>query len=198
MTAAGAVTVPPGRLFVISGPSGVGKTVLCARMMERFAPNMVFSISVTTRPPRGGELPGREYWFWSTDAFERAIAAGELAEWAQVHGHYYGTPKAFLMEHRAAGRHVLLNIDVQGGMKIRAAFPDTVLIFLAPPSFAVLEERLRRRNIDAEETVLRRLANARVEMSFQKEYTHTVINDTLEDAARELEELIRMHIQSGS
>ncbi len=191
-------SVSLGCLFVVSGPSGVGKTVLCNRMIERFAPALVYSISATTRAPRGAEKHGVEYFFYTEAEFKEAIARDRLAEWALVHGHYYGTPKAFLDDNRRAGRHILLNIDVQGGMKIKAAYPEAVLIFLQAPSFAVLEERIRRRNMDAEETVRQRLANAKVEMTFQGRYDVSIINDHLDRASDELEGIIRKRIQSRS
>lgn len=182
---------PDGLLFVVSGPSGAGKTVLCNQARERL-PGLVYSISATSRPPRGEERDGVDYFFRSREEMQRQIAAEELVEWAEVHGNFYGTPRAFLAGHLAAGRAVLLNIDVQGAQKIRARFPrDAVMFFIMPPSLAVLEERLRARHQDGEEAMQRRLANARLEMAAAARYDHIVVNDDLGRAAAELVDIMR-------
>lgn len=183
--------VMPGRLFVVSGPSGVGKTVLCARMLEEFKGRLVLSISATCRSPRQGEMDGRDYFFKSRSEMERLIREDQLAEWAMVHDHYYGTPKAFLEENRQRGMHVILNIDVQGAHKLRQVYPDAVTFFIAPPSLDVLEQRLRKRKADEEAVLRKRMQNALVEMSCEKEYQYVVINDDLERAVAELAGLIR-------
>jgi len=187
-----------GCLFVVSGPSGVGKTVLCNKMIERFTPMLVYSISATTRAPRGGETNGQEYFFYSVDEFKNALDNNLLAEWAIVHGNYYGTLKHFLEGNISQGRHVLLNIDVQGGMKILGQYPEAIMIFLQPPSFSVLEDRIRRRNTDSDEIVRKRLENARSEMAFLSRYSFSIVNDDLVKAAHELEDILRKHIQSAS
>ncbi|MBF0498612.1 MAG: guanylate kinase [Candidatus Riflebacteria bacterium] len=186
-----------GLLFVISGPSGVGKTVLCNRMIQKFAPGVVYSISGTSRAPRGGEVNGQEYFFYSREAFEKDISENAFAEWAIVHGNYYGTPKSFLDEKLANGLHVILNIDVQGALKIKNAYPECILIFIMPPSMAVLEERLRGRNMDQEEALQNRLANARREIEFRHEYDHVLVNDDLDKAVTELADIFRKHFQMG-
>ncbi len=191
MTKAQESGLMPGRLFVVSGPSGVGKTVLCARMLEEFKGRMVLSISATCRSPRQGEVDGRDYFFQPRSEMERLIREDQLAEWAMVHDHYYGTPKAFLEENRHRGLHVILNIDVQGARKLRQVYPDAVTFFIAPPSLEVLEQRLRKRKADAEEVLRKRMQNALVELSCEKEYQHVVINDDLERAVAELAGLIR-------
>jgi len=183
-----------GKIFIISGPSGVGKTVLCLRMMEKFQPELVYSISATSRNPRGNEKDGKEYFFYTREKFEEAIKAGLFAEWALVHDNYYGTPKSFLEENLAKGKSVLMNIDVQGALKIKECFPEAVLIFILPPSIEVLEERLRKRNQDSEETLRRRLLNAKIEMQFRNEYTHEVVNDDLETTVETLEKILRSHL----
>ena len=182
-----------GSLFVISGPSGAGKTVLCNKMLERFAPRMVYSISATSRSPRGGEKDGQEYFFYSLERFEREIREERFAEWATVHGNYYGTPKAFVDEKCGNGFHVLLNIDVQGALKIKKSYPDAVMVFIQPPSMEILEERLRRRNIDSEESLHNRLANARREMEYREHYQHVLVNDDLQQAVQELEKIFLAH-----
>ena len=186
-----------GVLVVISGPYGVGKTVLCTRLLEEFAESMVFSISATSRAPRGSEQEGQEYFFYTRQRFEEAIAQDCFAEWALVHDNYYGTPKSFVDSHLNHGRHLLLNIDVQGAQKIKACYPRAVLVFIAPPSLSALEERLRKRNSDSEEALQRRLENARLELAHRSVYTHTVVNDDLERAFLELAEFVRQRITAG-
>lgn len=175
-----------GFLFIVSGPSGVGKTVLCNEIVERFAPHIVYSISTTSRAPRGGEKNGQEYFFCSSEEFERAIERNEFAEWAFVHGNYYGTPKRFLSENLNSGKHVILNIDVQGAMKIRESYPESVMIFILPPTFEELESRIRKRNMDSEHSLKHRLENARKELDYKEHYRHTIVNDDLGQAINEL------------
>ncbi len=167
--------------IVVSGPSGVGKTTLCHGLLKRDQ-QLVFSISVTTRQPREGEVHGKDYFFVTQDEFERMRDAGELAEWAFVHGRYYGTPKKWLDEKLSSGFSVLLDIDVQGGVQIMEAYPGAVSIFVVPPSFAVLEQRLRGRGSDDDQSVRLRLANAKKEMEYIEKYGFIVVNDTIEDA----------------
>jgi guanylate kinase len=186
-----------GLLFIISGPSGVGKTVLCARMVERFSPSVVFSISATSRLPRGEEADGQEYFFYSRERFEREIAEDRFAEWALVHGNYYGTPKAFLDAQRDAQRHVLLNIDVQGALKICHHYPETVTIFIMPPSLEELEARIRHRRRDTDEEVRRRLENARAEISRNDQYRYIVVNDDLDRATAELTRIFTLSMQTA-
>lgn len=185
-----------GMLFIISGPSGVGKTVLCNRMIERF-PSMIYSISATSRGPRGGERDGQEYFFYTPERFEAEIKEGLFAEWAVVHGNYYGTPRAFLDRQRDSGKHVLLNIDVQGAFKIRKVYPDAILVFIMPPSIESLENRLRKRNIDSEAVLQQRLKNAREEMAHSGEYDRVVVNDDLDVATESLALLLADCIRSG-
>jgi len=175
--------------LVISGPSGVGKSVLIERLIAR-EPWLVCSVSNTSRAPRTYEKDGVHYHFRSNDEFERAIRANGFLEWARVHDHYYGTPKAPLEAHLAAGRGVVMNIDVQGGLAVRAARPDAVLVFILPPSMAVLEQRLRERKSDSEEAIQRRLTNARGEIDKAGAYDYLVVNDILETAVGELAAII--------
>jgi guanylate kinase len=178
-----------GFLFIVSGPSGVGKTVLCNEIVKKYSPVVVYSISATSRSPRGGEQNGQEYYFYSNAEFEKAIEKDEFAEWAYVHGNYYGTPKVFLEKNLAAGKHVILNIDVQGAIKIRESYPDAVMIFIAPPSFEELEARIRKRNMDSEDSLRHRLDNAKKELSYKNQYRHSIVNDNLPDAIAELDEI---------
>ena len=174
--------------IVISGPSGAGKTTLVNGLLER-DPGIVDSVSSTTRAPRPGEVDGESYFFVSEAEFERQ-KQGELIEWAEVHGHFYGTPKAFVDGHLRAGRDVVLNIDVQGGASVRKAFPNAVLIFILPPSMAVLEERIRGRGTDDPEVIRVRLENARGEVRVAEQYDYVVVNDDLEETVSALHAIV--------
>lgn len=187
-----------GYLFIVSGPSGVGKTVLCNAIVEKFAPKVVYSISTTSRAPRGGETDGQEYNFCAASVFEKAIERNEFAEWAFVHGNYYGTPRQFLTDNLKAGRHVILNIDVQGAMKIREEYPEAVMIFILPPTFEELENRIRKRNMDSENSLLHRLENARQELGYREQYEHSIVNDNLDEARAELIKIFNSYINSTS
>lgn len=179
-----------GRLVVLTGPSGVGKGTVVAEA-RRLAPEVWVSVSATTRAPRPGEVDGRHYFFWSDDRFTAEVAAGALLEWAQFAGSRYGTPRAAVEEHLAAGQSVLLEIELQGARQILAAEPDAVLVFLKPPSFAELEGRLRGRGTEDAEAVERRMARARVELAAQDEFHHVIVNDDVTRAAGELVDLLR-------
>lgn len=185
-----------GYLFIVSGPSGVGKTVLCNAIVSKFAPDVVYSISTTSRAPRGGETNGQEYFFCNAKEFESAIKQDEFAEWAFVHGNYYGTPRCFLTKNLEAGRHVILNIDVQGAMKIRKNYPESIMIFILPPNFDELESRIRKRNMDSENSLKHRLENARKELDYREHYHHTVINDDLAAATSELIDIFTSYVQN--
>ncbi len=177
---------PQPRLIVISAPSGTGKTTLCARLL-REVPELTLSISTTTRAPRGQEVDGRDYFFTTQDEFKRLVAAGRFAEWAEVHGNFYGTTKEFVERAFAAGRSLLLDIDVQGAEQLRASYPDrTVRIFLKPPSMEELERRLRTRGTDSEESIAKRLRGAAKEMAELDRFDHVLVNDDLERAGFEL------------
>lgn len=186
-----------GSAIVISGPSGVGKSTVCARVRERL-PELGFSVSCTTRKPRPGEVDGVHYHFLSHEEFERRLAAGDFLEYARVFDHIYGTLKSEVIAQLEAGRDVFLDIDVQGAMQIRAAAArdeflrrTTDFIFIAPPSQAVLEKRLRGRASDSEEQIALRLATSRRELGFWKEYDFLVVNDEFETAVGEIAAIIR-------
>jgi len=176
--------------IVVSGASGVGKTTLCHGLMEKVS-RLAFSISATTRKARHMEKHGRDYFFISTDEFERMKAGGELAEWAQVHGQSYGTPRNWLDGRLAEGTSILLDIDVQGGVQIMEAYPDAVSIFVVPPSWQEIEKRLRGRKSDSEEAIEQRLQNAIDEMEYIVEYGYVVTNDTVEAAVARMEHIVR-------
>lgn len=171
-----------GTLFIVSAPSGTGKTTLLRRVMEEVR-QLVFSISHTTRLPRRGETDGRDYFFVDTDRFSRMIEDNAFLEWARVHDNYYGTAIAPLASRLDQNNDVILDIDVQGAALVRTAgtFPS-VSIFVAPPDLDELENRLRGRGSDDEETISRRLANARLEMAQRHDYEYLIVNDRLDDA----------------
>jgi guanylate kinase len=178
-----------GILFVISAPSGGGKTTLCKRLVAEM-PGVVQSVSSTTRAPRPAERHGREYYFLSRQDFEAHIAAGAFLEWARVHGHLYGTSRQQIEALTRAGTDVLLAIDVQGGTQLRASGVDAVLILLAPPSWQALEARLQSRASESAETRVRRLAVARQELAHYTQYDYVVINDQLAQATDELKAIM--------
>jgi guanylate kinase len=179
-----------GHRFILSAPSGAGKTTLCRAILDRF-PTMRYSISHTTRKPRPGEVDGSDYFFITPDEFQKRLSANRWAEWANVHDNYYGTSADFLEIQSAAGHDVLLDIDVQGARQILARYPDrTVAIFIMPPSMAVLKERLAARGAENSVEMEKRLRNAVEEMAHKDLYHHVIVNDRLPEAIRELTALI--------
>ncbi len=178
-----------GRLFVISGPSGAGKSTLVARLLERLD-NVYFSVSATTREPRHGETDGKDYFFVSRDKFRDMIAGGELLEYAEYVGNYYGTPAGPCDEMLSRGRDVILDIETQGAAQVMKLRPDAISMFIFPKSFEQLEERLRLRKTDSEEKILARLAQARIECRRAEMYKYIIINDRVETAADEVEAVI--------
>ena len=179
-----------GNLIVISAPSGAGKTTLRERL-RALVPELEYSVSMTTRSPRGSEIEGKDYYFVSREVFEDGIAENKFIEWAEVHGNLYGTPEEFVESKLAEGKDVLLDIDVQGALKVRKQFPSALLIFIRAPSMAVLEERLKDRHTDSPEEMKKRLITATEEMSYSEHYDHIIINENLEDALVELERIVR-------
>jgi guanylate kinase len=175
---------------VVSGPSGVGKTTLCHGLIER-DPGLAFSISATTRRARSNERDGVDYFFISREKFERMKSEGKFAECALVHGELYGTPREWLDGQLDKGTSILLDIDVQGGVQIMEAYPQAVSIFIVPPSFRVLEERLRNRKSETEEAVRERLKNAIDEMEYVTRYSYVVTNDLVSEAVAEMEHIVR-------
>lgn len=181
-----------GHLFILSAPSGGGKSTLCRALLTHF-PDLQYSVSFTTRVPRQGEREGKDYRFISPPEFERMIEQGKWAEWAKVHGNYYGTSADDIENHLSVGRDVLLDIDVQGTAQILKRYPDSVSIFIMPPSMDELKVRLEKRGTDIRETIKRRLAEAENEIRQKDRYRHVVINDQLEHAIEVLIGIIRKY-----
>ena len=178
-----------GSLFVLSGPSGAGKGTLRKKMFQN-VPGISFSISCTTREPRTGERDGIDYHFLTVDEFQRLLERGEFLEHAEVHGHFYGTLRDDAVRMLNSGSDILLEIDVQGALQVREKMPESILLFVAPPSFEELEQRLRERGTESEERLQIRLRNARWEMGKAALYDYVIINDDIERAAKELEGII--------
>lgn len=176
-------------LVVVSAPSGAGKTTVLARVLED-TPGLRFSVSHTTRGPRPGERDGQDYHFVDREAFLRLRDAGELLEWAEVHGNLYGTAVAEIERARAEGRDILLDLDVQGAAQVRARIPGAISVFILPPSYEVLERRLRGRGQDDEQTIRRRLAAAGREIDAFEQYDFVIVNEDLDACARDLKSIV--------
>jgi guanylate kinase len=174
---------------ILSAPSGGGKTTIARRLLERRA-DLGYSVSCTTRAPRDGEVDGRDYRFLSPEAFLAARERGEFAEWAEVHGKFYGTLRSEVERVLAGGRHVLMDIDVQGARQFHTAFPSTVLVFILPPSGEVLKSRLSARKSEDRERLLVRLRNARTELGEVGRYHYVVVNDNLDRAVDQVSAII--------
>ena len=177
-------------MLVVSAPSGAGKTTLC-REVRSVVPDLAYSVSYTTRAPRPGEVNGTDFHFVSAAAFRDMIARGEFAEWAEVHGHLYGTAARALEEALAAGRDILLDIDTQGASQLRGRYREAVLVFVVAPSMKDLEQRLKERKSDAPKEIARRLARAREEIAAWREYDYLIVNQDLKETVEQLAALIR-------
>jgi guanylate kinase len=174
-----------GRLFIISAPSGTGKSTVIKRLME-LRSDLYFSVSATTRPKRPGETDGVAYHFMTHAEFEKNISEHNFLEYAEYIGDYYGTPKKPVYKQLDSGNDIILDIDVQGCRQVKSAAPEAISIFLIPPSLEELERRLRNRGTDSEEKMLKRLARARCELLEKENYDHTIVNDDVDRAACEI------------
>lgn len=179
----------PGNLFVVAAPSGAGKSSLVKALLELDS-KLALSISHTTRAPRGQEQNGREYWFVDVPTFRRMIEHGDFVEWAEVHGNLYGTSKAAIEQRMAQGEDVILEIDWQGAMQIKKLFPQAVLIFILPPSWAELQQRLQRRGEDHPEVIAQRMANAREEVAQARHFDFVIINALFDTALFDLKAIV--------
>lgn len=178
-----------GALIIVSGPSGAGKSALVNQVMRRI-PGLRFSVSYTTRAPRGNERDSVEYFFVDRNDFRSLIEKDELLEWAEVHGNYYGTSRSFVEETTACGKDVVLDIDVQGARIVREKCAESIAVLILPPSYEVLRQRLRNRGLDDEQVIEKRLRIAGQEISRYREYDYVIVNDDLDSSMRELESII--------
>jgi guanylate kinase len=188
------VTASKGKLFVITGPSGVGKGTLI-RELRRRIPHLELSVSATTRAPRPGEEPGVDYHFLPDEEFQRRLDAGEFMEHAAYSGHRYGTLRSEVEPRLREGRSVVLEIEVQGARQVRERAPDAVLVFVEPPTPGALRHRLEDRGTDPPEQIDRRLEVAREELAAHEEFPHVIVNDRLDDAVSELVALVRSELE---
>lgn len=178
-----------GLLIVLSGPSGVGKGTVCSALRQ-CSPELVYSVSATTRSPREGEIDGVNYFFKSREEFQRMIERDELLEWAEYVGNYYGTPAEFVHRSLAEGKDVILEIEVKGALKVREKFPDGVFVFLVPPSLGELEKRIVNRGTEAPETIRKRLNAAQEEIGLMRHYDYVVVNDNVDSACERIRAII--------
>ena len=176
---------PKGVLLVVSGPSGAGKGTICQMLRDRL-PDLGYSISVTTRQPRNGEVDGVNYFFKTVPEVQDMIAKGELLEYAEVYGNYYGTPRKYVMDLLDKGQDVLLEIDIQGALQIKKRFPEGVFVFIVPPSLEELSARIYKRGTDSVDVIERRMASAAGELTYAAEYDYIIVNDIAEKAANKV------------
>lgn len=180
--------MPQGLLIILSSPSGAGKSTICRLLLKKHR-NLRYSVSCTTRPPRPKEKHARDYFFLAPEEFQKNIRENRFLEWAEVHGHLYGTPRDYVERTCGQGMDVLLAIDVQGGLAIRRRYPDAVLIFIAPPSWETLRRRLNLRR-ESPESIERRLSNAEKEIKEAPKYDYLVVNDRLSQTVRAVESIL--------
>ena len=178
-----------GKLFVISGSSGVGKGTVIKEFLRR-NPDFKLSVSCTTRSPREGEVHGENYFFLSREEFKSCIEKGEFLEWAEFSGNMYGTKRPYVDEKLAMGKNLILEIDTQGALNVKKIMPEAELIFILPPSFEELEARLRGRHTETEEAIQKRLEFTKLEMENSKHFDYQVVNDSIDNAVKRLEEIL--------
>jgi len=178
-----------GLLIVVSGPSGAGKGTICKAILEQH-PEIQLSVSVTTRPPREGEVDGVNYFFKSEEEFLSMVEDGEFLEYAKVFDAYYGTPKKYVKDKLLAGQDVILEIDIQGALKVKEKFEEGVFIFIVPPSMEELKRRIVSRGTESQEAIVKRFQRAYQELNFISRYNYVVVNDTIEEATKKIEAII--------
>ena len=183
-------TTHPGKLIVLTGPSGVGKGTLMQKLLAQH-PQLYYSVSATTRSPRPGEIDGKSYFFITPNSFQELVAQGEFLEWAEFAGNYYGTPRAAVLQQIQLGRSVILEIELAGARQIKASYPDALSIFILPPSFLELENRIRARGQDSDEAITRRLNRAKEEIKAASEFDIQIVNDDLPTTLNELETILK-------
>lgn len=178
-----------GKLIVLTGPSGVGKGTLLQKLLEKH-PELYYSVSATTRSPRPGEVDGINYYFTTRSDFEKLVAQGEFLEWAEFAGNYYGTPRAEVLDQIQSGKLVILEIELEGARQIKTSYPSALSIFILPPSFSELENRIRGRGQDSQEAIARRLNRAQEEIQAADEFDIQIINDDFETALHQIEAVL--------
>ncbi|WP_156043249.1 guanylate kinase [Paenibacillus sp. UNC451MF] len=178
-----------GILIVLSGPSGVGKGTVC-KALRQCAPDLIYSVSATTREPRQGEVDGVNYFFKSREQFQQLIEEDQMLEWAEYVGNYYGTPRKFVEETLLAGNDIILEIEVQGALKVKQKFPEGVFIFLLPPSMDELENRIVGRGTESEESIRNRMSVAMDEIRLMEHYDYAIVNDHVENACSRIQSII--------
>ena len=177
-----------GQLIVISGPSGAGKGTVCNELLEKN--DFWISVSATTRSPRNNEVPGENYYFITKEKFLERIASDDFLEYAEVYGNYYGTPKSEVLKVLDGGRDVILEIDIQGALKVKKAYPKGLFIFILPPSMAELKNRITNRGSETPESLMTRVTSAHKEISFVSKYDYAVVNDTVSNACEKIQSII--------
>ena len=181
--------IQKGLLIVLSGPSGVGKGTVCTNLRQEQA-DIIYSVSATTRKPRVGEVEGENYFFKTRDEFENMIKNDQLFEWAEYVGSYYGTPRTFVEELVNQGKDVILEIEVQGALKVKEKYPEGIFIFLMPPSFEELKNRIIHRGTETDESLLNRMNVAKKELQMMKYYDYAVVNDQVSKATKRIQSII--------
>lgn len=189
--------MPKGRLIVVSAPSGSGKTTIVKAVLAAF-PEMLFSVSATTRPMRDGEVDGKDYFFLTREEFERRIKTGQLLEWEEIYGDLYGTLKSEVDRALSAGKAMAFDVDVKGALAIKRQYPhDAILIFISPPSLEVLRSRLLNRRTEDEETLKRRLDRVSMELKTASQFDYRVVNDDLQTAVAEVNKIVASAAQAA-
>ncbi|NOX67467.1 MAG: guanylate kinase [Chlorobi bacterium] len=184
-----------GKIIIFSAPSGSGKTTIVRSALKKF-PELVFSISATTREKRGVEKDGVDYFFITEDEFKNKIEQNEFVEWESFYGYYYGTLKSFINSKMKNGKSVVLEVDVKGALKIKKEYPDAVAIFIRPPSIEELKRRLRDRKTESDEDLQKRIQRAEMEIGYQKYFDYVVVNDDLERAKKEVYEILNKELNT--